>query len=286
MNPSTNTPEIIPIKSPSEACATCPAHNAGNLLKLGVDMTNWDYVVALAGNPNTGKSTVFNALTGLRQHTGNWPGKTVTRAEGGYSYGDSRYKIVDLPGTYSLLSTSLDEEVARDFILFGQPDVTIIVVDATRLERNLNLALQVLEITDRAVICLNLIDEARRQKLQVDDRRLARDLGVPVVPASARSGEGLDQLLKAVSEVASGEVQCRPHRVRNESPAIAMAIKQLVGQIERLYPELPNSRWVALRLLDGDQRIIDAVKNGELGELTRTAAPRQPAAQTAIEVPA
>ena len=148
-----------------DACATCPAHNAGNLLKLGVDMTDWDYVVALAGNPNTGKSTVFNSLTGLRQHTGNWPGKTVTRAEGGYSYKGDRYKIVDLPGTYSLLSTSLDEEVARDFILFGQPDVTVIVVDATRLERNLNLALQVLEITDRAVICLNLMDEARRHKI-------------------------------------------------------------------------------------------------------------------------
>ncbi|MGB5057348.1 MAG: FeoB small GTPase domain-containing protein, partial [Candidatus Promineifilaceae bacterium] len=104
-----------PISNPASpaaaaaGCATCPAHNAGNLLKLGVDMTDWDYVIALAGNPNTGKSTVFNALTGLRQHTGNWPGKTVTRAEGGYSYGDKRYKIVDLPGTYSLLSTSLDE---------------------------------------------------------------------------------------------------------------------------------------------------------------------------------
>ncbi len=139
-------------------------HNAGVLQRLGVDMTDFDYVVALAGNPNTGKSTVFNALTGLRQHTGNWPGKTVARAEGGFSYGDQRYKLVDLPGTYSLLSTSYDEEVARDFILFGQPDVTVIVVDATRLERNLNLALQVLEITDRAVVCLNLMDEAQRHR--------------------------------------------------------------------------------------------------------------------------
>jgi 50S ribosomal subunit-associated GTPase HflX len=158
------TPVATTAAPASSACATCPAHNAGNLLKLGVDMTDWDYVVALAGNPNTGKSTVFNALTGLRQHTGNWPGKTVTRAEGGFSYSDKQYKLVDLPGTYSLLSTSLDEEVARDFLLFGQPDVTVIVVDATRLERNLNLVLQVLEITDRAVICLNLIDEARRHK--------------------------------------------------------------------------------------------------------------------------
>jgi Fe2+ transport system protein B len=175
--------EPIPLSSSHAAgCDSCAVHNAGALLKLGVDMQNWDYVVALAGNPNTGKSTVFNALTGLRQHTGNWPGKTVARAEGGFVYSDKRYKLVDLPGTYSLLATSLDEEIARDFILFGQPDVTIIVVDATRLERNLNLVLQTLEITDRAVVCLNLMDEARRHKLTVDDRRLARDLGVPVVP--------------------------------------------------------------------------------------------------------
>src|SRR4030042_1793950 len=140
-------------------------------------MSNFDFVVALAGNPNTGKSTVFNYLTGLRQHTGNWPGKTVTRAEGGFEYSEKKFKLVDLPGTYSLLSTSVDEEIARDFILFGQPDVTVIVVDATRLERNLNLVLQVLEITDRAVLCLNLMDEARRYGLQVDPRRLARAPG-------------------------------------------------------------------------------------------------------------
>ncbi len=252
----------------SDACAGCPAHNAGNLLKLGVDMENWDYVVALAGNPNTGKSTVFNAMTGLRQHTGNWPGKTVTRAEGGFSYGDHRFKIVDLPGTYSLLSTSLDEEVARDFILFGQPDVTIIVVDATRLERNLNLALQVLEITDRAVICLNLMDEAKRHGIQVDDRRLARDLGVPVVPTAARYGEGFDQLLQAISDVATGKTVCKPRRIKSESPAIRRAITQLVHQLTSVYPQLPNARWVALRLLDGDLRIAEALRNGELGDLT------------------
>ena len=242
-------------------------HNAGHLMKLGVDMTDFDYVVALAGNPNTGKSTVFNALTGLRQHTGNWPGKTVTRAEGGYQFGGDRYKIVDLPGTYSLLSTSLDEEVARDFILFGQPDVTIIVVDATRLERNLNLALQVLEITDRAVICLNLMDEARRHNLEVDDRRLSRDLGVPVVPCSARTGEGLDELLEAIHDVATGETICKPYRFESESPTIRHALSELVPHIEAAFPDLPNARWVALRLLDGDQRIMEAIRTGELGDL-------------------
>ncbi|HLE03049.1 MAG TPA: FeoB small GTPase domain-containing protein, partial [Anaerolineales bacterium] len=149
--------------SPSHrGCEGCPVHASANLAKLGVDMNRWDFLVALGGNPNTGKSTVFNALTGLRQHTGNWPGKTVAKAEGGYEFAGRRYKLVDLPGTYSLLATTVDEQIARDFILSGQPDVTVIVVDATRLERNLNLVLQVQEITDRVVVCLNLMDEARR----------------------------------------------------------------------------------------------------------------------------
>ncbi len=262
-----------PTTPASSGCANCPAHNLANLQKLGVDMTDWDYVVALAGNPNTGKSTVFNALTGLRQHTGNWPGKTVTRAEGGFVYADNRYKLVDLPGTYSLLATSVDEEVARNFILFGQPDVTIVVVDATRLERNLNLALQVLEITDRAVLCLNLMDEARRHKLVIDERRLARDLGIPVVPAAARRGEGLPQLLQAVDDVATGRTVCKPHRVRTESLTVKRALNQLTGQIEELFPNLPNARWVALRLLDGDERLAEAVRTGELADLARTPAP-------------
>lgn len=273
----------VPVIQPAgAACETCPAHHAANLLRLGVNVSDCDYVVALAGNPNTGKSTVFNALTGLRQHTGNWPGKTVTRAEGAYSYGQKRYKIVDLPGTYSLLSTTLDEEVARDFILFGQPDVTVVVVDATRLERNLNLVLQVLEITDRAVLGLNLMDEARRHKLQVDDRRLARDLGIPVVPMSARRGEGITDLLRAVHEVATGATVCNPHRLQSEPAGLKRAVAQLVAQIHAVYPGLPNARWVAMRLLDGDQRIIEAMQRGELSDLAlrQTAAP---AAQAALE---
>ncbi len=255
-------PDINP-----EQCDGCPMHNTANLMKLGLDMGDWDYVVALAGNPNTGKSTVFNALTGLRQHTGNWPGKTVSRAEGGFEYGEQRFKLVDLPGTYSLLATSLDEEVARDFILFGQPDVTIVVVDATRLERNLNLVLQVLEITDRVVVCLNLIDEAERHGLEVDERRLARDLGVPVVPTAARSSQGLDQLLGTISDVATGRTVCNPRRFQNEPPQLKRAIQILVEQLNQAYPGLPNARWVALRLLDGDERLIEAVQKGELSDL-------------------
>ncbi len=252
----------------AEACAACPAHRA-HLEKLGIDMEGCDYVVALAGNPNTGKSTVFNALTGLRQHTGNWPGKTVGRAEGAFVYDESRYKLVDLPGTYSLLSASYDEEIARDFLLFGEPDVTVVVVDANRLERNLNLALQVLEITGRVVVCLNLMDEAKRHGLEVDERRLARDLGVPVVPTSARYGEGLDRLTAAIKEVASGEVTARTRPLGGRSPAVKQAVGQLAGEVGTLYPELPNARWVALRLLDGDPRIGEALTSGELEELPR-----------------
>jgi ferrous iron transport protein B len=252
------------------ACASCPVHHAANLKKLGVDMGEWDFVVALAGNPNTGKSTVFNALTGLRQHTGNWPGKTVTRAEGGFDYRDSRYKLVDLPGTYSLLATSLDEEIARDFILFGQPDVTVVVVDASRLERNLNLVLQVLEITNRVVICLNLMDEAERHHLNVDHRRLARDLGVPVVPTSARYNQGLEELVQAISEIALGETVGKPYRIKYKHPQLDQVVSELVPKIQEVFPGVPNAKWVAMRILDGDRRIIEAVEQGELGDLQYT----------------
>jgi ferrous iron transport protein B len=230
-------------------------------------MDKFDYLIALAGNPNTGKSTVFNNLTGLRQHTGNWPGKTVTRAEGGFNYGENRYKIVDLPGTYSLLSTSTDEEVARDFILFGQPDVTVIVVDATRLERNLNLVLQILEITDRAVICLNLMDEAERHNISIDVRALSRELGVPVVATTARSNKGMDELLKSIAEVATGKYVTKPHRIKNHTQKLDNAIEKLSKMILETFPELPNVRWVALRMLEGDQSIIEAVSSGDLGNL-------------------
>jgi Fe2+ transport system protein B len=253
--------------SQNQNCAVCPAHNMANLVKLGIDMSDFDYVIALAGNPNTGKSTVFNSLTGLRQHTGNWPGKTVGRAEGAFQYSEKRFKIVDLPGTYSLLSTSTDEEIARDFILFGQPDVTVIVVDATRLERNLNLALQVLEITDRAVLCVNLIDEARRNKIAVDERLLSKELGIPVIPAAARQGVGIPELLKAIHDVASGNYICKPHRLTSELKNVSKAVDSLNNEIAKIFPELPNTRWIALRLLEGDQKVIDAVRTGEISNL-------------------
>lgn len=250
-------------------CADCAVHNKDSLKKLGVDMKDTDYVVALAGNPNTGKSTVFNALTGLRQHTGNWPGKTVSRAEGAFAFEGDKYKLVDLPGTYSLLATSLDEEIARDFILFGKPDVTVVVVDATRLERNLNLVLQVQEITNRVVVACNLMDEAKRHGLKIDTRSLGRDLGVPVVPLIARRHQGTDELISVIAELASGRLESKPVKVKYETPRIKKAIDSLSQQIQKDLPNIPNPRWVAIRLLDGDKRIIDALKKGELGDLSR-----------------
>lgn len=250
-----------------DPCRGCQQRGSGALAELGVDPRGWEYLVALAGNPNTGKSTVFNALTGLRQHTGNWPGKTVTRAEGTYSHAGQRLKVVDLPGTYSLQAGSTDEEVARDFILFGRPDVTVVVVDATRLERNLNLVLQILEITDRVVICLNLVDEARRRGISVNARKLASRLGVPVVPAAARSRQGIPQLLAAIDDVASGRTRTKPFRIPEQPPEVESAVRALVPMLEESLPGLPNTRWVALRLLNGDQGVEDGVRNGETGLL-------------------
>ena len=245
-------------------CDNCPANV--HLAQMGLKLDKFDRVVALAGNPNTGKSTLFNTLTGLRQHTGNWPGKTVTRAEGGFEFNNVRYKLVDLPGTYSLLSASQDEEVARDFILFGQPDCTIVVTDATALERNLNLVLQVMEITDRVVVAVNLMDEARRKGLDVDTRSLSRDLGVPAIPVVARTNEGIRALLSAVEGVTTGESLTKPRRVQG-TPEFQQAVNELVPMIESLAPGIPNARWLAIRLLDGDARVQQALQSGELAEL-------------------
>src|SRR5687768_8749680 len=245
-------------------CDACPAH--AHLAQMGLKVDAFDRVVALAGNPNTGKSTLFNALTGLKQHTGNWPGKTVTRAEGGFEFNKIKYKLVDLPGTYSLLSASHDEEIARDFLLFGRPDVTVVVIDATAIERNLNLVLQVLEITSRVVVAVNLMDEAERKGVEVDLRTLSKDLGVPAVGIVAKTGEGLQSLLTSIDGVASGEIRTEPLRVAG-TPEFQRAVAELVPLIEEAAPGVPNARWIAIRLLDGDAQVEEALASGRLASI-------------------
>ncbi|MNO30122.1 Ferrous iron transport protein B [compost metagenome] len=217
------------------------------------------FTVAFAGNPNTGKSTLFNLLTGLRQHTGNWAGKTVITAEGGFSHNNHTYRAVDLPGTYSLYSNSADEEAARDYIIFEEPDVTLVVLDATSLERNLNLALQVLEITGRAVICINLIDEARRLGIDINLKAISKRLGVPVAAISARSKIGIEALLDQIERVATGAFTAQPLRI-SYSDEIEQGIAELIPMVEQTVGSKYPARWIALRLLDGDDSLLNSLK--------------------------
>ncbi len=260
----------------SAACETCPAGAAARLKRMGAAIETAEFTVALLGNPNVGKSTVFNALTGLRQHVGNWTGKTVSRAEGAFRLRGRTYRIVDLPGCYSLVSSSHHEEIARDFVLFGRPDVTVVVLDATRLERNLILALQTLEITGRVVVGVNLMDEARRNGIEVDTRALARRLGAPVVPMAARQGEGVAELLDAIEGVATGRIETRPYEVNHRDPQLESVVRRMTRKLLDAFPGLPAARWVALRLLDQDHSILQAIRDGSLGDMEKMEAMAMP----------
>ena len=210
--------------------------------------------IALAGNPNVGKSTIFNSLTHMHQHTGNWSGKTVSNAKGKYIKNDIEYTIYDLPGTYSLISHSKEEEVARDFICFEKPDVTIVVCDAVCLERNLNLVLQILEITNNVVVCINLIDEAKKKQIEIDLEKLENLLGVPVVGTSARQNIGINTILNKVEEVVNGKNKPNPIKVNYQD-----AIEKATSKVEKLLDniEMPfNKRWTALKLIDDDKELI------------------------------
>ena len=218
-----------------------------------------EHIIALAGNPNVGKSTVFNALTGMNQHTGNWAGKTVSSAMGRCTYNNKKYVLADIPGTYSLMAQSAEEEVARDFICFQNPDAVIVVCDATCLERNLNLVLQTIEITPKTVVCVNLLDEAERKNIHVDIKKLETFLGVPAVGVTAREGKGLDKLMEAVERV----IENRP-----ESPFIPVYDAELEEEIQKITAAaepLTNGkispRWTALRLIEKNDKLINKLSD-------------------------
>lgn len=224
-----------------------------------------EYRIALAGNPNVGKSTIFNNLTGMHQHTGNWTGKTVANAKGECIYKEQKYTFIDLPGTYSIMSNSEEEEIARDYICFGNPDTTVVVVDATTLERNLNLVFQIMEITDNVILCVNLLDEAKKKKIKVDLKKLSNELGIPVVGTIARNKRTLDKLLETIKKACENKISIQPKRViyqKNIEDTIAKLTKVLKEKYslnENMY------RWISLKIIDGEEKIIKSIeKNLEI----------------------
>ena len=226
---------------------------------FNIEKKDDEFMIALAGNPNTGKSTVFNYLTGLKQHTGNWPGKTVCTARGDFSHKDINYSLIDLPGTYSLFPLSQEEIVARDFICFGNPDAVIVVCDSTCIERNLNLLFQVMELTDNVILCLNLLDEAKKKGIEIDKSKLEEILGIPVVLTAARSGYGMDELKETLNTVVHGN-----YKFNNKPVYYDYEIESMVNSIkDELYEIIPsiNPRWLGLRLIDGDESILTSLND-------------------------
>ena len=237
------------------------------------------YTVALAGNPNVGKSTIFNSLTGMHQHTGNWTGKTVANATGKSIIKDKEFTFVDIPGTYSIMSNSEEEEIARDYICFGNPDVTVIVVDSTCLERNLNLVFQIMEITDNIIVCVNLLDEAIKKKIKINLKKLEQLLGVPVVGTTARDKRTLEKLKDTIYKVCTGEIIPSPNGVEYSSK-IEENINLLEEKLSEIYEQDTETeyrsattviekekisrklyKWISLKLIDGEEKILNSIKN-------------------------
>lgn len=234
----------------------CAKDNGLDVKKHSAD----DKIIAVAGNPNVGKSTLFNALTGLHQHTGNWPGKTVSSAQGFCKTEDFGYVLVDIPGTYSLLAHSAEEEVARNFICFGGADAVVVVCDATCLERSLNLALQVMEIFPKTVICVNLLDEAKRAGIEIDLELLEKRLGVPVAGTSAHKKKTLSSLMEKLDLICSGAITPNPRKLRYSEP-IEKAISEVEDEIEERYSARIPARRLALMLIDSDNSFKNELKN-------------------------
>lgn len=249
------------------------------------------YTVALAGNPNVGKSTIFNSLTGMHQHTGNWPGKTVANATGEATINHQQFLFVDIPGTYSIMSNSEEEEIARDYICFGNPDATIVVVDSTCLERNLNLTFQIMEMTSNVILCVNLLDEAKKKKIKIDLNKLSELLGIPVVGTIAKNKKTLEKLKKVVFQVCTGEIRPEPKKV-TYADVIEQAIFIVEENLEEVQEEscknkrdrgLENVesiegigniedvndadafyqsdflRWASIKLIDGEEGILKSI---------------------------
>ncbi len=216
--------------------------------------------VALAGNPNAGKTTVFNNLTGAHQHVGNWPGVTVEKKEGDYSYRGYQVRVVDLPGVYSLTAYSPDEVVARNFILEGKPDIVVDIVDASNLERNLYLTVQLIELETNLVIALNMMDIAQSRDYQIDVDSLARELGAPVVPMVAKNKAGNKGLLQAIVDAFEGSTEIEKVKLfyGNELEEHIKELGTLIAQDEELSQRFPP-RWLAIKLLEEDREVLEKI---------------------------
>lgn len=215
-----------------------------------------NFTVAFAGNPNVGKSTIFNSLTGMNQHTGNWSGKTVGNCRGTFTYKDAHFTAVDIPGTYSLMSNSEEEEIARNYICFENPDAIVIVVDGTSLERNLNLVTQIMEINSNIILCVNLLDEAKKKGIKIDLNKLSSLLGIPVVGTIAKKKKTLINLKNIIYDVCLKKIVPTPNIVKY-LPIIEDSISLLSCE----YPTIPFplNRWISLKLLSNDTKIINTI---------------------------
>ncbi|MEE0699580.1 MAG: ferrous iron transport protein B [Bacilli bacterium] len=241
--------------------------STGNsLLKNTLIKDDNSKIIALIGNPNVGKSTIFNALTGLNQHTGNWPGKTVESAAGSYVYNDTRYTLIDLPGTYSLFASSAEEEVSRDFVCFEKHDLTVVVVDATILERNLNLATQIIETGDNVIVCVNLMDEAKKRRINVDLNKLQEILKVPVIGTSANNKKSLNKLVKEIEKGCQNKNS--NEKIINYSNPIEQVVKKMSLTLDKLSHH-KNNRFFAIKLLENNEKFNNKIH--EFLKLDKTA---------------